>query len=169
MPAGTAVGSSGNSLSIIALVSTHDFVPAENPRQVSAYKYPRQYGPRSPKFSRGGCITTQDHRLSVLSGTASIIGHESMHPYETQPQVEETIENLNCLMTAMLSPYGVPGRVVFNTESFLRVYVRESSDLECVADELQKQFGAFAANVVFLRSDICRRELMVEVDGVFCF
>jgi len=168
MPAGTAVGSSDGNLSIIALVSKHGFLPTENPRQVSAYKYPRQYGPRSPKFSRGGCIATQDHHLFLFSGTAAIIGHESIHPYETQPQVEETLRNLNYLMSAMSNPFGDARQLVFDAESMLRVYIRDPNDSEQVADRLRKQFGSIDANAVFLRADICRRELMVEIDGVLC-
>ena len=168
MPAGTAVGSSDSNLSIIALISKHDFLPTENPRQVSAYKYPRQYGPRSPKFSRGGYIATQDHHLFLLSGTAAIIGHESIHPYETQSQVEETFQNLNYLMSAMSNPFGDARQLVFDAESMLRVYIRDPNDSEQVADRLRKQFGSIDANAVFLRADICRRELMVEIDGVLC-
>ena len=169
MPAGTAVGSSGSNLSIIALVSKHGFLPTENPRQMSAYKYPRQYGPRSPKFSRGGCIATQDHHLFLMSGTAAIIGHESIHPYETLPQVEETLQNLDYLMGAMSSPFGDAHRLVFDAESMLRVYIRDPDDLGQIADRLREQFGSIDASVVFLRADICRRELMVEIDGVRCF
>ncbi|MGW8370079.1 MAG: chorismate transformation enzyme, FkbO/Hyg5 family, partial [Gammaproteobacteria bacterium] len=98
VPCGTAVGGpDGGDLAIVALASKHDFLPTENPRQVSAYVYPRQYGPRSPKFSRGGCVSGPDHCLFVLSGTAAIVGHESAHPYQTPRQINETLENLTHL------------------------------------------------------------------------
>ena len=169
MPAGTAVGSSDEKLSIIALVSRHDFFPTENPRQISAYDYPRQYGPRSPKFSRGVCVATQDHRLYLMSGTAAIIGHESMHPYSTQPQVEETLENLNYLMSAMPRPFDDMHELVFDGDAILRVYVRDRADLDAIANRLREQLGSIDANVIFLRADICRRELMLEIDGLRCF
>lgn len=169
MPAGTAVGPSDGGLSIIALVSKHDFLPTENPRQVSAYKYPKQYGPRSPKFSRGGCIATQDHHLFLISGTAAIIGHESKHPYETHLQIPETLENLNCMTKAMSSSFDHGPPLKFDATNMLRVYLRDPKDLDQVADALLRKLGSIESNVIFLRADICRRELMVEIDSVRSF
>ena len=166
VPAGTAVGSEAGGLSIIALVSKHDFFPAENPRQVSAYRYPRQYGPKSPKFSRAGCVGTQDHHLFLISGTASIIGHESMHPYETPLQIDETLDNLEHLARAMSDTPGGGPEFELDANSILRVYLRDPGDLDQVADRLRAYLGDIDRNVVFLRADICRRELMVEIDGV---
>jgi len=169
VPAGTAVGSPDGGLSIIALVSKHDFFPAENPRQVSAYRYPREYGPKSPKFSRGGCIATQDHHLFLISGTAAIIGHESAHPYETHLQIEETLENLERLTGAMSDTPGDRPRLELDGGSILRVYLRDTGDLEQVAARLRQHLGNVGDNIVFLHADICRRELMIEIDGVSCF
>jgi chorismate lyase/3-hydroxybenzoate synthase len=169
VPAGTAVGSADGGLSIIALVSKHDFWPAENPRQVSAYRYPRQYGPKSPKFSRGGCIATQDHHLFLISGTAAIIGHESAHPFETRLQLDETLENLNSLAQAMSGSANNGPMLKLDAKSMLRVYLRDSSDLDEVKARLREHLGKIDDNVVFLRADICRRELMLEIDGVRCF
>jgi chorismate lyase/3-hydroxybenzoate synthase len=169
MPAGTAVGSSNGGLSIIALVSKHDFLPTENPRQVSAYKYPKQYGPRSPKFSRGGCIATQDHHLFLISGTAAIIGHESRHPYETSLQIAETLENLNCVTKAMSNSFDNAPQFEVDATTMLRVYLRDRRDVDEVAETLHRRLGSIETNTIFLRADICRRELMIEIDGVRCF
>ena len=169
VPAGTAVGSEDGALSIIALVSKHDFLPAENPRQVSAYRYPRQYGPKSPKFSRAGCVVTQDHHLFLISGTAAIVGHESAHPYDTELQLEETLDNLEHLARAMSNAPGGGPDLELDTDSILRVYLRDPKDLNRVAHRLRRYLGSIDRNVVFLRADICRRELMVEIDGVRYF
>jgi chorismate lyase/3-hydroxybenzoate synthase len=169
VPAGTAVGSAGGGLCVVALVSKHHFVPAENPRQVSAYRYPRQYGPKSPKFARGGCVATQDHHLFLISGTASIIGHETVHPYETHLQIDETLHNLEHLARALSDAPGGGPQLELDTDSILRVYLRDPDDLDRVADRLRAHLGSIDRNVVFLRADICRRELMVEIDGVRYF
>lgn len=169
VPAGTAVGSEAGRLSIVALVSKHDFFPAENPRQVSAYHYPRRYGPKSPKFSRGGCIATQDHRLFLISGTAAIIGHESAHPYQTHLQIEETLENLEHLARAMSEAPGGGPQLKLDAGSVLRVYLRNREDIDQVADRLRAHLGNVDRNIVFLRADICRHELMVEIDGARYF
>jgi hypothetical protein len=58
---------------------------------VSAYDYPRQYGPAAPSFSRAAL--TPDPLL-LISGTASIVGHASVHLGDVTAQLEETLANL---------------------------------------------------------------------------
>lgn len=167
VPTGTAIGSIRDSgLSIIALISKHGLHAAENPRQVSAFKYPRQYGPRSPKFSRGGCVSIGNHSLFLLSGTAAIIGHESVHPYDVALQTGETLQNLDQVCKAISALSSDGRQLVLDKECVLRVYLRDSGDRDFVAGQLQKLLGSIESNVVFLHGNICRRELMVEIDGV---
>jgi len=167
VPTGTAIGSNCDSdLSIVALLSKHGLYAAENPRQVSAFKYPRQYGPKSPRFSRGGSVSAGDHSLFLLSGTAAIVGHESAHPYDVVLQTRETLQNLDQLCKAVTAS-SKDGRELFlDSDCVLRVYLRNPDDRDFVAGKLQEKLGGTGANVVFLHADICRRELVVEIDGV---
>lgn len=167
VPTGTAIGSICDSdLTIVALISKHGLRAAENPRQVSAFKYPRQYGPKSPKFSRGGCVSIEDHCLFLLSGTAAIIGHESAHPYDVALQTGETLQNLDQLCKAVTALNDDGRELVLDSDCVLRVYVRNPDDRDLVAARLREALGGTDSNVVFLHADICRRELMVEIDGV---
>jgi len=167
VPTGTAIGCVRDSnLTIIALMSRHDFFAAENPRQVSAFEYPRQYGPKSPKFSRGGWVSAESHDLLVLSGTAAIIGHESVHPNNVKMQFGETLANLDHVCGAISGLGGQRQKLTLNGESVLRVYLRDADDLDFVANELGKSIGNIESNVAFLNADICRRELVIEIDGV---
>jgi len=167
VPTGTAIGCVHDcDLSIIALLTNSDFQSTENPRQLSAYRYPRQYGPRSPKFSRGGRVFSGDHDLFVISGTAAIIGHESVFPYESGPQASETLNNLDHLADALSNLSSEDRRLVLDEELVLRVYLREKKDMDIVAEQLKDVFGDIEPNLVFLNADICRRELMIEIDGV---
>ncbi len=166
VPTGTAIGTTGHSqFTIIALMSKRDFQSVENPRQVSAYRYPRQYGPKSPKFSRGGSIAVGQHNVYLISGTAAIIGHESAHPHATGLQLGETLTNLNRLCEAMSGTRSPLQRMSLDADCVLRVYLRNRSDLDLVAAELLALLGEIESNVVFLHANICRRELMVEIDG----
>ena len=54
LPAATAIGTFGGGLLIYFLAARSPGEQAENPRQVSAFNYPRQYGIRSPSFSQIG-------------------------------------------------------------------------------------------------------------------
>ena len=167
IPAATAIGCVRDSyLTIIALMSRHNFLSAENPRQVSAFEYPRQYGPKSPKFSRGGWVSTKTHDLLILSGTAAIVGHKSVHPNNVSMQFSETLANLDHVCDA-ISGLGDNGkRLTLDDENVLRVYLRDAGDLDFVASELAKSIGSIESNVAFLNAHICRRELVIEIDGV---
>ncbi len=173
IPAGTATGCADNGpFSIVALVSRNAFRAVENPRQVSAYEYPRQYGPKSPKFSRGGTLAGDDHHLYLISGTAAVVGHESAHPYETEPQIGETLENLKHIGGVLSAGAAELPRFELDNECVLRVYLRSVDDYELVRSRLSDELGAAVVagdNLVFLHADICRRELMVEIDGTRCY
>jgi hypothetical protein len=56
-------------------------------------------------------------------------------------------------------------RLSLDDEIILRVYLRDRRDLDVVAARLQEVLGSASRNVVFLNADICRRELIVEIDG----
>ena len=56
VPAACALGTIGGELVVFFLAGRGAPVVVENPRQMSAYDYPREYGPRSPTFSRGAVV-----------------------------------------------------------------------------------------------------------------
>ena len=166
-PTGTAIGTSRErGLTLIALASRRSAGLTENPRQVSAYRYPRQYGPSSPKFSRGGFVASDRHRLFLMSGTAAVIGHESAYPYDAALQTDETLNNLGLLCSAVsdLDPDGPT--LVLDAKCVLRVYLRNPEDFAVVKSKLKDTFCRNAPRMAFLQGYICRRELMVEIDGV---
>lgn len=166
-PTGTGVGTQRDrGLTIIALASDREFALAENPRQVSAFHYPPQYGPKSPKFGRGGSVATDSHRLHLISGTASIVGHESMHPGDTDLQVDETLRNLDALCESVSTLDDSSPALSLDDHCVLRVYLREPADYSAVAGKLERQLGLGRDHIAYLHGNICRRELMVEIDGV---
>jgi chorismate lyase/3-hydroxybenzoate synthase len=166
VPAATGIGSARDSeFTVIALASKHNFHNVENPRQVSAYKYPRDYGPRSPKFSRAGCVDIDGQQLLLISGTASIIGHESMHAGDVELQCEETLANLAKLSEKLADVGHVDAAAIIDTESVIRVYIRNPSDLQYIKTLVEKFIGGPSDSVAFLHADICRRELQIEIDA----
>jgi chorismate lyase/3-hydroxybenzoate synthase len=166
VPAGTAIGTPQSSqFTIISLSTSREFRPAENPRQVSAYEYPRQYGPRSPKFSRGGSVAASGSRLCVVSGTAAIIGHESQHPYDIEAQFDETVHNLDLLSGAIAALDDHDDAMSWRQGSVLRVYLKNGDDADFVRAQLKRLLGGRLTNVSLLHATICRRELVIEIDG----
>lgn len=165
-PTGTAIGTQAGGLTLIALASDHHYCPVENPRQTSAFSYPRIYGPKSPKFSRGGFVSSENHQLFLISGTASVVGHESNFPYNTRLQTDETIKNLAHLCEAISDMESAEARFTMDEPSVLRIYLKDPDDYRVVKAKVDEHLNTSERNVTYLHGTICRRELTVEIDGV---
>ena len=165
LPAASAIGRRDGvrTLQVYWLAARAPGTPIENPRQVSAYRYPRQYGPQSPSFARAMLPPSTQMPL-LLSGTASVVGHESRHHDCVESQLAETFANFDSLIAAAreLRP-ALPAH--FGPGSRLKVYVRDAEQLPRIAAALDAQLGP-AVPRILLHAAICRRELQVEIDGV---
>ncbi|MDB5393796.1 MAG: pteridine-dependent deoxygenase like protein, partial [Rhodospirillales bacterium] len=139
-------------------------VPAkqlENPRQVSAFHYPPVYGPRSPQFSRASIFEANDARSLLISGTASIVGHESLHQDDPVAQVAETLANISALI-------GAAGQDRFGPQRghwALKAYIRDPAHLDIVRGGVDEVFGSKCERI-FLHADMCRPELLVEIEAL---
>jgi chorismate lyase/3-hydroxybenzoate synthase len=158
LPAATAIGrqATGRSLLVYWLASDEPGRPLENPRQISAFHYPRQYGPTPPSFSRA--MQVADGML--ISGTASVLGHTSHHPDDLPAQLDEILRNLASLRQAgsdVAPPHSGRG-------TLLKIYLRNARDAGFVASYLRERLPQ--AQLLILGADICRRELLVEIDAV---
>jgi chorismate lyase/3-hydroxybenzoate synthase len=161
-PVASAVGGQGGSPLIYFLGARHAAKPIENPRQVSAYHYPAQYGPRSPRFSRASILDgTGGARMFLISGTASIVGHESRPPEDPAAQVAETIDNIAALIDEAGYAAFAPG----HAEWSLKAYIRYPEHLGVVTAAIEAMFGT-TANTLLLRADMCRPELLLEIEAV---
>ena len=158
-PAATAIGRHDGvrRLQVYGLAARHAGTPVENPRQVSAWRYPREYGPTAPTFARG--MRTASAEL-LISGTAAVVGHASRHAGDIDAQLDETSANLQSLAIEAGAP--APG---LDGHSVMKAYVRHDADAPHVAQMLRARLPSLGG-LVLLGGDICRRELLVEVDGV---
>jgi chorismate lyase/3-hydroxybenzoate synthase len=161
-PAATVVGSpTGTPLTVIMLASRIEPQAIENPRQTSAYRYPRQYGPQPPAFARATLLPHGTGATLFISGTASIVGHESRHR-QIGAQLAEACANLQTLKAAAAAC--MPGHAVQPSGCWL-VYLRNPGDREHIAEAVTRELGN-RDTVAFLQADICRRELLVEIEGI---
>jgi chorismate lyase/3-hydroxybenzoate synthase len=162
-PAASAVGKREGTAVFAFLAGKRRGTPIENPRQTSAYRYPVQYGPRGPTFARAACVTWGQQDQLYVSGTASIVGHESRHAGSARSQTEETIRNLCALLdeSRACAPAGTPEwqRLLF------KVYLRPGVAQDPVLESLRNTFGD-EPDVLVLEADICRQELLVEIEAV---
>ena len=165
-PAACAVGTQGGPLRVFFLAGRRVPLAIENPRQVSAYHYPSEYGPRSPTFSRAALADAGGGRqVLFISGTASIRGHATVHVGDVRRQTEETLLNISAVLEAARQQARV---ALLPEELTCTVYLRHRQDLATVRDVLEQQWGAHSHAVrtaVVLLADICRADLLVEIEA----
>ena len=160
VPAACALGSvTGSPLVVYFLASRQAVTAVENPRQVSAYEYPEQYGPK-PAFSRASIL---DGTL-FISGTASIVGHETVHVGDVAAQTREILANLEALVSEANRLAGGPSRFDMKSLAY-KVYVRNRPDLAVIQSQLRATLGTHA-RLLYLQADICREDLLVEIEAV---
>ena len=164
LPAATAIGHprATGRLQLYWLAAAAPGIPLENPRQLQAWRYPRQYGPQPPGFSRA--LLPPSPRMPLLiSGTAAIVGHASRHGDSLDTQFDEVLANLDSLVAAArrLRPAlpTLPSR-----QTRLKAYARDAQDLADIDALLAQRFPDVPR--VVLHGHVCRRELAVEIDGV---
>lgn len=161
VPAACALGVVGGPLSIAFMAGATPVLPVENPRQVSAYRYPEVYGPRSPTFSRAALALLPGQELLFVSGTASIVGHETLHLGDVLAQLQESLNNVEAVLTEASSMARSGG---FSPSDLVyRVYVRAAADAPAVMATLRERLGPVEALCV--QSDVCRADLLVEVEA----
>lgn len=166
LPAATAIGTRDGGLLIYFLSARQPPRHLENPRQLSAFRYPRCYGPRSPSFARASLWQSDETRADLfISGTASIVGHESRHPDNPGAQLEESLRNVQNLLQHAVEQGGLR-EGDSRRLSLLKIYLRHGGDYPVAREALLRQQGR-AVPTLWLEGDICRQELLVEMEGVY--
>jgi chorismate lyase/3-hydroxybenzoate synthase len=164
LPAGTAVGTQSGPLQIYFLAGAHPALHLGNPRQVNAYDYPSLYGPRSPSFARASLYRSDSATQLFISGTASVVGHQSQHKGLADLQARETMTNLRALLDRA---HCVPATLEREArlQSIFKVYVRNRDHLDAVRRVTDDPFFA-SSHLLYLQGDLCRKELLVEIEGL---
>lgn len=166
LPAATVIGTNGQGLLIYFLAGRTPGIQVENPRQVSAFRYPREHGPVSPSFSRATLKHWADRAQLLVSGTASIVGHESKHLDDAAAQLVELKTNIRALIDNAIAQHFRGAGIDDVAAEGLKLYVRDRNVLDAVRSQLPKHFPA-SVPLLILHGDICRRELLVEVEGSY--
>ena len=141
-------------------------MPLENPRQTAAYDYAASYSPQSPKFSRAMVLSCGTYTTIFISGTASITHSQTRHPGDAVKQTEETLDNIAALIAEEnLARHGLPGLgTSLASLGFARVYIKRPEDYAAVRAVCEQRLGTLPT--IYAIADICRPELLVEIEGV---
>jgi hypothetical protein len=149
--------------------------PVGNPNQINAYDYDQQVlkglakvgssVKHPPQFERAMLMMNSKSSTIFVSGTASIIGQETIGRGDINEQTIVTIENISKLtdIERLIQLTGnqalTPGKY-----SLLRVYVKNQEDFRAVKTICQKHFPE--APAIFIEADICRDDLLTEIEAV---
>ena len=157
-PAATAIGIKGKKILIYFFAGKFSkYKVIENKRQVSSYLYPQQIFKEKPMFSRAVSFDNVKSGVGkiLISGTASIKGYESMHSLNLKEQLNEALKN-----------YGTLISLNNNSSNISRIYITNINDEDklWIQQKLEKVFGT--DHFIIVKGDICRKELIIEVEGV---
>ncbi len=159
--AATLVGSQTPGVRMHFILVKQPPLNLENPRQTSAYHYPREYGPRQPAFARASIMQWPEAAPQLfVSGTASIVGHRSRHAEDLAGQVDESLRNIQTLLQAAAETMG---DLQWRDLDFLKIYLRHDADLERTRQQLRSVVGNDLP-LIFLQAGLCRAELLVEIE-----
>jgi len=171
-PAATGIGMKfgGISLDCIAVKTgdSHKILPVNNPDQVKPYEYGQVVlkGVQVPQFERAVLFSGEADTTLFVSGTASILGQDTIGTDDIEKQTVITIENIMKLVEASHhhKTEGSPCCDLSNL-ILLRVYVKRQSDFERVKKICDSYF--LGAPVVYIEADVCRENLLVEIEAEF--
>lgn len=166
---GIGMASGGLVIGCLALQTDRDdvkLVPLENPQQTSSFDYAQKFSPKSPKFSRAMAVMLGEYVTTWVSGTASIIDSESVHLGDVAKQTDQTIDNIERLINREnFERHGLKGAGAKLTDlAKVRVYIKRLEDFEKCRAVCRRRFGDLP--MIFAQADICRNELLVEIEGV---
>lgn len=167
IPAASAVGSKDKILKIQFFAVSRPIKTIENKGQIPAYHYSKTYGKIPPFFSRGVIFDNHGQRLLLSSGTASVVGENSMHSHDIYEQLVQTFHNLRVLGSQFnLKMYEIHFGFALEDIVLLTVYYKQEQDRPFLERFIPK-FLAPSCQIAFQHADICREELSVELEAIF--
>jgi hypothetical protein len=171
-PAATGIGMNrgGVIIEFVAVEAAEAIsLPLNNPEQVAAHGYSENVlvgnelkRKSTPKFERARYLELFDKKQIFISGTASIRGEKTVGISDPVKQTEITIQNMQRLYS--------PDILSALTENSLRpvygharVYVKNRKDFAAIKKTFKSYYGNLP--VVYIIADICREDLLVEIEG----
>ena len=173
-PAATGIGTLGKGVRLEILAGKvekgFEIFSLKNPIQQDAHQYSQEklvgaVRETTPLFERGKMVFGQGHGHIWVSGTAAIRGEESIGGSVLE-QTEVTCDNIDQLVNVdNLMDSGLSQGNYFLKPLYIRGYVKQSDDGPAVRQFLHERYPEALVHV--LTADVCREELLVEIEGEF--
>ncbi len=171
-PAATGIGMNRGGLIIeFVAVKSDDLktTPVDNSEQISAHSYSEDVlvGEEciiktTPKFERARFFELFSKKLIFISGTASITGEKTVGVGDPVKQTEITINNIQRLYSDDILK-NISDEELQSRFGHARVYVKNRKDYSAIKKVFESHFGN--QPVVYIIADICRNDLLVEIEG----
>jgi enamine deaminase RidA (YjgF/YER057c/UK114 family) len=173
-PAATGIGATeGIIVGGIAFkrVDGRGIYPIDNPLQVAAHAYSKRVLidndknaiKSTPKFERAKLIEGACGVCCFVSGTAAIRGEECVETDSAKEQAIKTIENIEYLVSKEnLERFGC--RPYDLKYAFLHIFIKRAEDYAEVRSVVEEAYPQVPA--IYSLADICRDELLVEIEGI---
>jgi chorismate lyase/3-hydroxybenzoate synthase len=162
----SATGHWGRDLIVHCLATDAAGAAVNNPRQVAPYHYSQRFGPLPPCFARATRLADSD--LLLVGGTASVRGEDSVHIDDLSSQCREAYVNLASLVSAAIGKKLTPSvklpRLLACFRD-LRIYYPDRAHEREIELSIRENFPTLRS-VEMLHADLCRAELLVEIEGV---
>jgi len=138
-----------------------------NPNQHNAYQYEqhmlvgdalRGQQKNPPLFERAKLLADPSSAQVLVSGTAAILGQDTVGVGDVSLQTEVSIRNMLALITPDTT--GTAAQFTFNG---LRVYIKNMTDKDTVKSVCQRFFPGTPAS--YVQADVCRDNLLMEIEG----
>lgn len=189
-PAATGIGTTCGGLvidieAVQSLSAAVSMWPIDNKMQISAHEYSQKVlrgeaflqgcGKSTPKFERAKGWTGQNGERLYISGTASIRGEQSIGGLDVTEQTRITLENMEFLTQQFTAkPTNRPDNSLTlcsvdppaSSFTLLRIYLKQPEFRERVEKVLASRYNSVAS--IWVTADVCREELLVEIEGMSC-
>ncbi len=176
-PAATGIGtlSGGVVVSFYAANSKGlKVISVENPLQRAAFDYTEEvligdaeyegFCKSTPKFARAKFVENAISKQIFISGTASIRDEKTIAENDVVRQTEVTIDNIEKLISEETLSAIDKNLTVLPALDFFRVYIKNPSDFRLVKETCEKRWPNITG--IYVVSDVCRENLLVEIEAL---
>ena len=111
-------------------------------------------------------IATGNLATTFVSGTASITDSETRHVGDVEGQTHQTLDNIAALIgNDNFKRHGMPGlSATLDDMALVRVYIKRQEDYAKTRAVCESLLGELPT--VYAVADVCRPELLVEIEGI---
>ena len=176
-PAATGIGTSAGGVMVSFFAASqvgHQIFSIENPLQKAAFNYTdnvlvgnaeyRGSDKCTPKFSRAKWVESANSIQVFISGTASIREETTVGENDIARQTEITLDNIEELIGK--ETFTSLGKTVAELPriEFIRVYIKYPQDYQQVKSICEDRLPGIPG--IYVVSDICRKNLLVEIEAL---